>query len=106
MNDKQQSPNGTAILVLGVLGFFMCPLGIAAWIWGHQEQKKFPEDSNVKTGKILGMIMTLFNVVGTLLIVLIFGGVMFFAADQLDDLDLEIPDSPPAQEEVMEPENI
>ncbi|MCB1319339.1 MAG: hypothetical protein KDK34_03745, partial [Leptospiraceae bacterium] len=54
-----ESPNGTAILVMGIVGFFICPVSLVAWIWGGMERKNYPHDQNVKIGWILGIVVTL-----------------------------------------------
>ena len=62
-NSGGQSPNGTTILILGIIGFFCVVTGIIAWIMGNKEIKLFPNDGNVKAGRICGMIATILTAV-------------------------------------------
>lgn len=66
-----QSPNGTTILVLGIIGFFCFVTGIIAWIMGNKEIKLYPNDSNVKAGRICGIISTILAAVGIVIYLII-----------------------------------
>jgi hypothetical protein len=68
----QQNPfdsRATTILVLSILSLIICsPLGPVAWIMGSSLKKEanaagFPEPSNAKAGRIIGMIVTILIVV-------------------------------------------
>jgi hypothetical protein len=74
---------GVLILVFGICGFAVCAVfGIAAWIMGNGDLKKIKAGtmdpaglSNTRTGRLLGIISTIFSVVVFGLTVL---GMVFF----------------------------
>ncbi|MCB1307440.1 MAG: hypothetical protein KDK30_04640 [Leptospiraceae bacterium] len=74
-----ESPNGTAILVMGIVGFFICPVSLVAWIWGGMERKNYPHDQNVKIGWILGIVVTLLNLAAIAFVILMFAGIFSMA---------------------------
>jgi hypothetical protein len=79
----EKSPNGMTILVFGILSLVVCSLfGIAAWIMGNKERKLYPEDENVKIGRILGIVGTILTIVGVgfSLLYVIFMVIMFVVA--------------------------
>lgn len=62
----QEHPQGTVILVLGILGFVTVICGVIAWILGAKAQKEiaasgthYSNEGNIKIGKILGMVVTI-----------------------------------------------
>lgn len=69
---------GTLILILGILGLIICqPVGIAAWIMGNADLKQIaagtmdPEGKSLtQIGKILGIIATVFLIIGIVIAVL------------------------------------
>ena len=76
--EKQKLPNATTSLVLGIISIITCccygiiglPLGIAAFITGKKAIKlneEHPEEyegvGNAKTGKILGIVGIILNIV-------------------------------------------
>jgi hypothetical protein len=60
----QTHPNGTAILVLGILGLVVCsPLGFFAWVMGNRALREiddsgyvFENRSSVQAGRICGIV--------------------------------------------------
>lgn len=70
-----KSPNGTLILILGIVGILMCQIaGIVAWVMASKEEQLYPNDQNVKVGKILGMVC-----VGLMIFGLVIGvGIVIF----------------------------
>lgn len=74
-----ESPNGTAILIMGIVGFFICPVSLVAWIWGGMERKNYPHDQNVKIGWILGIVVTLLNLAALGFVILMFAGLFSMA---------------------------
>ncbi|MCH2149082.1 MAG: hypothetical protein MK095_06565 [Phycisphaerales bacterium] len=81
MNDVSKQPHhGTMILVFGILGLIMCfPLGIVAWIMGSSDLKKMRDgtmdsagEELTKVGMILGIITTILNAIGILLLIIVF----------------------------------
>jgi len=67
------------VLVLGILGLLCCmPAGIVAWVLGYQDRKAMQAgtmdrsgESTVRAGEILGMIATLWYLLGALIFVVI-----------------------------------
>jgi hypothetical protein len=71
-------PQGTTILVLGILSLVVCsPLGIAAWVMGNKAQAEmaaqpgvnFTNAGQIKAGKICGIIGVAFLVLSVLLVI-------------------------------------
>lgn len=73
---NKQSPNGTTILVLGIIGFFCFITGIIAWVMGHSELKLYPYDSKVRAGWICGMVSSI--IAGVVIVIYIIGIIFFF----------------------------
>ncbi|MBM3831424.1 MAG: DUF4190 domain-containing protein [Verrucomicrobia bacterium] len=82
---------GTLILVLGILGLFVCaPLGIAAWIMGNGDLKQMDGGimdpsgrSSTNAGRICGIITTVFILLGVVIgIALLALGVIGAAASR------------------------
>lgn len=68
-----KSPNGTLILILGIVGLLMCQIaGIVAWVMASKEEQLYPNDQNVKIGKILGMVSVGVIIFGLVIIAVIF----------------------------------
>lgn len=66
-----EHPQGTTVLVLGIVGFFVFPCGIVAWVLGSKAMKeiqatgaRYSNESNLNIGKILGMVTTILGIVG------------------------------------------
>jgi hypothetical protein len=75
-------PQGTTILVLGILSLVVCsPLGIAAWVMGKKALAEATamgasNASTIKVGYILGIIATCLMIVGAVaLVIAIIAGV-------------------------------
>lgn len=85
----REYPNGTLILILGIVGLIVCgPVGIAAWIMGNKAIKEIDSSSQVysnrgvvQAGRILGIIATIFLILGTIAFVglIATGGLMSFS---------------------------
>jgi hypothetical protein len=66
---------GTLVLILGIVGLLCCmPIGIVAWVLGHQDLKDMnaglmdPAGRGMtQAGKILGIISVILVVVGTII---------------------------------------
>lgn len=85
-----EHPQGTIILVLGILGLVVAPIGIAAWIMGSKTEKeiaasgqRYSNEGSIKTGKILGIVFTILTglsvlaVIAYIVIVLVILGGVF-----------------------------
>ena len=70
-------PQGTTILVLGILGLVVCsPLGIAAWVMGKKALAEATamgasNASTIKVGYILGIIATCLMILGLVILVVV-----------------------------------
>lgn len=73
----QEHPQGTTILILGILGFVTSGIcGAIAWYMGSKAQKemaasgtRYSNESNINVGKILGMVTTILGLLGILLVI-------------------------------------
>jgi hypothetical protein len=80
-----EHPQGTTVLILGILGIVMCQLAApVAWIMGNKALEEIDRDplrysnrSNVNLGRILGMVGTIILAVGAVGMVLYF--ILIFA---------------------------
>jgi|SRR5690625_1425551 len=84
----QNHPSATTILVLAILGIVLCaPLGVVAWVMGNKALKEidssglvYANRGTVQAGRIIGIIATVFLIIGIVLgIVAILGGGLFAA---------------------------
>ena len=73
----QEHPQGTVILILGILGFFTGICGLIAWILGSKAQKEiaasgvhYSNEGNIKVGKILGMVTTILAIIGIVITII------------------------------------
>ena len=76
---QAQHPQGTTILVLGILGLVVCsPLGIAAWVMGNKAMREINADPNttytnrgqVNAGRICGIVATCLLILGLVIVVI------------------------------------
>jgi hypothetical protein len=73
----QEHPQGTTILILGILGFVTSGIcGAIAWYMGSKVQKemaatgaRYSNESNINVGKILGMVTTILGLIGIVLVI-------------------------------------
>ncbi len=80
----QEYPQGTTVLVLGILGFFVAVTAPFAWYLGNKAMKEirtsgvsYTNEQQVNIGRILGMVFTILYVVGLVLGII---GVIVLAA--------------------------
>ena len=73
----REHPQGTTILVLGILGFFFAICAPFAWYLGNKALREirssgahYSNEQNVVIGRILGMIVSILTIVGIVLLVL------------------------------------
>jgi ABC-type multidrug transport system permease subunit len=66
-----EHPQGTTILVLGIVGLFVTICAPIAWYMGSKAQKeiaasgmRYANEQNINIGKILGMVLTILAIVG------------------------------------------
>ena len=81
-----EHPQGTTILVLGIVGLFVTICAPIAWYMGSKAQKeiaasgiRYANEQNINIGKILGMVLTILAIVG-LAIALVFIVIAIIAA--------------------------
>ena len=93
MTNGTLTPNrGAIILVLGILGWLVCPItGIFAWVMGNTDLAEMdagrmdPEGRGLtQAGRILGIVVCAFYAIGMVLGIgfLLFAGVFGLAANQ------------------------
>ena len=81
-------PQGTTILVLGILGLVFCQiLGVVAWVMGNNALREidanpaaYSNRSNVAAGRMLGIIATVLILLFVIGFILLFVGAAFFAS--------------------------
>jgi hypothetical protein len=66
-----EHPQGTLILIFGIIGIFFSLFGAIAWYLGANAMKeiqatgiRYSNESNINTGRILGKIVTIIALVG------------------------------------------
>lgn len=81
-----EHPQGTTILVLGIVGLFFTICAPIAWYMGSKAQKEiaasgihYSNEQNINIGKILGMVLTILAIIG-LVIAIIFIVIAIVAA--------------------------
>ena len=74
---------GIIALVCMILGWFNVPgvgfiaiiLGIIAWAMGSSALKANPNDSRARSGKIMGMVVTILAIISVVIVVMILGAI-------------------------------
>ncbi len=75
---QAEHPQGTTILVLGIVGLVCCGIAaVVAWIMGNKAQAEidagqYAPTTGVKVGRILGMIGTILTALGIVFYLLFF----------------------------------
>jgi hypothetical protein len=75
---QPEHPQGTTILVLGIVGLVCCGIAaVVAWIMGNKAQQEidagqYAPTSSVKIGRILGMVGTILTALGLVFYLLFF----------------------------------
>jgi len=75
---RQPHPQGVTILVFGILGFVVCfGFGIAAWVMGNKALAEvdahpgaYDNRGLISAGRILGIVGTLLNAAGVVLMII------------------------------------
>ena len=67
----QPHPQGTVVLVLGILGFFITICAPFAWYFGSKALKeiqasgvRYSNEDQIRVGRILGMIISILAIIG------------------------------------------
>ena len=70
-------PQGTTILVLGIVGLFVTICAPIAWYMGSKAQKEiaasgmhYSNEQNINIGKIIGMVLTILAIVGIVIAII------------------------------------
>ena|SRR5690242_8438999 len=78
----QPHPQGTVVLVLGIVGFFVTLCAPFAWYFGSKALKeinasgvRYSNEDQIRVGRVLGMIVSILAIVG-----LVFGLVFVIIA--------------------------
>ena len=73
----REHPQGTTVLVLGILGFFVVVTAPFAWYLGSKATKEirasgayYSNTQQINVGRILGIVVTLLYGVGLLLVII------------------------------------
>jgi len=82
---EKASGKSVTAMILGIVGIVLCqPVGIAAWIIGHQERKEIAAGKSPAAGQgmatagwIMGIIGTAMLVLGLLILILVFTTIGF-----------------------------
>jgi hypothetical protein len=84
----QEHPQGTVVLILGILGFFVGVTAPFAWYLGNKAIKEirasgrsYSNEQLINIGRILGMIMTLLYVL-VLVLVIVFAIIAVVASSR------------------------
>jgi hypothetical protein len=74
----QEHPQGTLILIFGIVGIFISLFAAIAWYLGANAMKeiratgiRYSNESNIDTGRLLGKIVTIIALVGLAIVFLI-----------------------------------
>ncbi|MBO0811254.1 MAG: hypothetical protein J2P23_04320 [Microlunatus sp.] len=72
----REHPEGTLILILGVVSLVCSPIGLVAWYLGSKAERGVEESgqyysnlSSIKAGKIIGMITGILSIIGILAVI-------------------------------------
>jgi hypothetical protein len=72
-----EHPQGTTILVLGIVGIFITICAPIAWYMGSKAQKeirasgmRYANEQNINVGKILGIVMSILAIIGIVITVI------------------------------------
>lgn len=67
----REHPDGTAVLVLGLVSLACGPLGFVAWYLGSKAERDielsgvyYSNTNNIKVGKIIGIVTSILTMVG------------------------------------------
>ena len=70
---RPEHPQATAVLVLGILGFFVPITGLIAWVLGNKGRREcasgmYVETDPLRIGRILGIVTTILMIIGIILV--------------------------------------
>ena len=72
-----EHPQGTTVLVLGIVGIFVPIVCFVAWFMGNKVQKEmrasgqsYSNEQNVNIGRILGIVFSILSIIGIVLSIL------------------------------------
>jgi hypothetical protein len=77
MPPQQEHPQGTLILIFGILGIFMTIFAPIAWYLGNKAKKdiqttgiQYSNEQNISVGRMLGKIFTIIAIVSIALVII------------------------------------
>jgi hypothetical protein len=77
MPPQQEHPQGTLILIFGILGIFMTIFAPIAWYLGNKAKKdiqttgiQYSNEQNISVGRMLGKIFTIIAIVSIVLVII------------------------------------
>ncbi len=71
---RPRSRFGSVILAIGILSAFIPTFSFVAWLIGHRELKRFPDDAKVRAGWALGVGIVVIFVTGFVFALILFPG--------------------------------
>ena len=85
----QEHPQGTLILIFGILGIFITIFAPIAWYLGNKAKKEiaasgihYTNESNISIGRMLGKIFTIIAIVSIVLVIILWIVIAVIAAGQ------------------------
>jgi hypothetical protein len=85
----QEHPQGTMILIFGILGIFITIFAPIAWYMGNKAKKEiqasgiqFSNEQNISVGRMLGKIFTIIAIVSIVLVIILWIVIAVVAASQ------------------------
>ncbi|HKX13747.1 MAG TPA: hypothetical protein VJN19_01025 [Propionibacteriaceae bacterium] len=85
----QEHPQGTMILIFGILGIFITIFAPIAWYMGNKAKKEiqasgiqFSNEQNISVGRMLGKIFTIIAIVSIVLVIILWIVIGVVAASQ------------------------
>ena len=89
MPATQEHPQGTTILVLGIVGIFFGICAPIAWYMGNKARKEiqasgasYTNENNINIGRLLGMVFTIIYIISIVLMIVMFVVIFGLAASQ------------------------
>jgi hypothetical protein len=89
----REHPQGTTVLLLGILGLFFSPVAFVAWYLGSKAQEEielsgqvWSNAGSIRAGRILGMVMGILTIVSAALTLLVMIAVLLGIAGLLSAL--------------------
>ncbi|HJY44739.1 MAG TPA: hypothetical protein VJ301_08950 [Propionibacteriaceae bacterium] len=89
MAPSQEHPQGTMILIFGILGIFITIFAPIAWYLGNKAKKdiqmsgvQYSNEQNISIGRMLGKVFTIIAIVSIVLVIIFWIVIAVVAAGQ------------------------